>query len=561
MRPRIIVIAFSILFIVLMAGLAAGQSGVRAVVVNEQVNIRVAPAIGAEVIATVQGGYEFNIVDARSGDNQWIRVDYLGMEGWVNLVPLVVLSGDLASLPVADPRTIPFGGFESPRAGSSSVTGSVAARATNGVRLRAGPSTAYPTLGNLNANQGITLTGRTASNAWVQGNLDGTLGWLSARYIEILSGDINQLPVGGIVADAPPLSAETAENFIAILNLMLDRLNLAQPSLDTMRARWTDAAINGRAVCQEYPARPSDIQIPAPLMAAFYTQLEPLRVDFNIAMANVRLAIDLFIEVCNQPGTGNPVGTATAQGALEAVNLADQQFASLRQRIRALIPDISVGADECLLEYGGRIEVLPIIRIGQLYTDNLTPRRTAIGYCFDVAQGQILNVQALPLPGADLQLFLAVSPLDNPTNFLAATQGGLNALASAGPIQVENFARYVLLLGDLGAGNRVPQGQFALRITDITFLTTLPVLTFDPATGSVIIISESAAQGTPVFGPTATPQPGAPVGVVCPSTAFTCNQLLSCDEAYACLSAGNFSLDADNDGVPCEGPPLNCTPR
>ncbi len=39
--------------------------------------------------------------------------------------------------------------------------------------------------------------------------------------------------------------------------------------------------------------------------------------------------------------------------------------------------------------------------------------------------------------------------------------------------------------------------------------------------------------------------------VSCPSTNFTCSQL-TCPQAYACLRAGNGSLDNDGDGVPCE---------
>ena len=40
-------------------------------------------------------------------------------------------------------------------------------------------------------------------------------------------------------------------------------------------------------------------------------------------------------------------------------------------------------------------------------------------------------------------------------------------------------------------------------------------------------------------------------GAACPSLSMTCPQL-SCPQAYACLAAGNRSLDRDNDGRPCE---------
>lgn len=37
----------------------------------------------------------------------------------------------------------------------------------------------------------------------------------------------------------------------------------------------------------------------------------------------------------------------------------------------------------------------------------------------------------------------------------------------------------------------------------------------------------------------------------CPSTSATCGQL-TCEQAYACLAAGNGRLDRDGDGIPCE---------
>src|SRR5690606_34991232 len=112
MRKHIIGWIFITALMILGIGSSSAQSGIRAVVINEFLNIRVTPAIGAAVIDTVEAGYVFDLIDARSGDNQWIRVDYLCQQGWVNLAPLLVLEGDVNSLPMADPRSIPFGGFE-----------------------------------------------------------------------------------------------------------------------------------------------------------------------------------------------------------------------------------------------------------------------------------------------------------------------------------------------------------------------------------------------------------------------------------------------------------------
>jgi uncharacterized protein YraI len=215
------------------------QSGVRAVVVNDSANVRIAPALGAEVIANVPAGYVFEIVTGRSGDGQWIRVEFNGEEGWVNVAPLTILSGDVGSLPVGDPRSIPYGGNEAPRAGQSSATSSNTVRVTNGLRVRSGPGQGYPTLANMFAGTVVPVFGRTLSNRWIQVNYEGTLGWVSSSFVEFMNGlAITDLPVDGIVAEAPPISGKTSTDFFDTLRLMLARLDLAQPSLDNIRAKW-----------------------------------------------------------------------------------------------------------------------------------------------------------------------------------------------------------------------------------------------------------------------------------------------------------------------------------
>lgn len=529
---------------------------VRAVVVNEFANLRITPALGASVITTLNAGHEFKQITARSADGQWLRVIYGGEEGWVNITPLQVLEGDINSLPIADPRTIPYGGFEAPRSGLTNVIGAVEAVATDNLRIRSGPGTGYPMLANIFYNQVFTITGRTASNTWYQVSFEGTLGWVSARYVTITKNNVLETPIDGIVATSAPRLGNSDDDFIATLRMMLDRLNNAQPSIDTMRTYWTDAALNGRASCRAYPAQPSDLNLPTPLLAAYYNTFDPLLRDFNDAMYNVRLSITLFIEVCNQPGTANPVGQATVSGALGVVNLATSQFDSLRARINALLPPDDAG---CLLSFNGKFEALPLISIGTIYLDGISSRNYALGYCFDGIEGQEVNLQALPLPDSDMSLFISLSPLDAPRNFLAVNRVGTGARLAVGPIVLPRTTRYLLIFADLETS---PQGQFALLVQDKTFTPTVTYLVFDSATQSIVLSADPAVTGIqPVQTGgefSVTPTASTPT-TVCPSTAFTCSQLFSCQEAKACLSAGNFSLDPDGDGIPCEEVPLSCT--
>ena len=538
------------------------QTGVRIVVVNEFANVRKIPAIGAEVIASVPAGTEFPIVTGRSGDGEWVRVDYFGNEGWVNLTPTVVLSGDVNALPVADPRTIPYGGFEAPRSGLTSATGGVLEAQTNaGLRLRAGPSTAYPTLASIPFNANIPITGKTRAGLWYQTIWEGTLGWVFSGFLRIPNSPVlNNVPIDGIVADEAPRSGTTGDDYIGTLKLLRDRLDLAQPSLDHIRASWTDSAITGRASCQPYPPRPSNINIPVPLLAAFFPTLDPLQREFNSAMEDVRNAIDLFIQICNLPGTGNPVGSATVQGALGIVNSAETKFASLRAKLNELIPpDRVAGADECTLIFNGQVEILPLLQFGVIYGDQMTPRDFTKGYCIDIADGQTVRIETLQIPPSNLVHFLSLSPLDNPTNFVALGRGnaGLPSLLVS-PIIVQTPGRYLIIITDIGSDTRSvpPQGDFAILVSDISTATNLPTLQLDPATGSITIVNafappvtDGTTTGGAGGGETTTGGGGT---TVCPSLAFTCSQLFTCEEAQACFNAGNFSLDPDEDGVPCE---------
>lgn len=537
---------------------ASSAQTVRAVVTNEFGNIRLIPALGAEVLGSVPAGYVFENINGRSGDGEWLRVNYFGQEGWINITPVQILDGDINSLPVADPRSIPYGGFDQPRAGQTAQEGPVAARATDNLRIRSGPSRAYPTLGSIFTNQGMTLTGRTESNGWFQVSYDGLLGWVSSQYVAVLSGDINVLPVDGIVASGPPVIGDGPDEFVGILRLMLDRLNLAQPSLDVIRGYWADSALTGRAACQPYPAQPSDVQIAVPVLAAYYATLEPLRVDFNNAMFNVRQAIDLFIEVCNQPGTGNPVGQATVEGALGVVNTAQAQFDDLRARINALLPPINDGT-RCELTFNRRTELLPIVNKNQIYLDELSRNNYATGYCFDAVEGELLFFQTLPLPDANLELFIAVSPLDAPTNFIAVNRVGANQRIVIGPVVAPRTTRYFIIIADMGSRTSAPQGQFAFLVSSVSDTVPPIYLQYNTQTNAIqttISASDpfysdpSLIVPTPFgqFETTATPF----VSTVCPSTSFTCQQLFTCAEAQACLAAGNFLLDPNNNSIPCE---------
>lgn len=549
LRLLILMIGFGVLSLV-----STAQTGVRIVVVNEFANVRTVPAIGASVLGTVPAGYEFKVVTARSGDGEWVRVDWLGTEGWVNLAPAVVLSGDVNSLLVADPRSLPYAGTDgTARAGTTSqTTGPMTGIATNGVRLRSGPSQGYPTIANVFANQQVIVTGRTASNQWYQVIHEGFLGWVFASFIQLNSpGDINALlPIDGIAAEGQVTTGTSADDYITLLRHMLARLDLAQVSLDEIRAAWTDAALNGRATCKPYPPTPSNISIAIPLLSAYFDRLDPLQRLFNDAMFNTRLAINLFIEVCNQPGGANPVGSATVQGALDTINLAESQYTRVRTRLLELLPPDRVpGTDECVLSYQGSVEILPLITAGTIFADSHTPGNQITGYCFDALITEIYRFETLQLPGSNLTSFISISPLNNPTNFIGVAAGTAgNPSAALGPVPIPDYGRYLIIVSNIGDGSEPANGEFAFMLSNLTNSSVTPSLVYDPETGTV----NATNNVTSVAGGTTTTTTTTTTGGVCPDPSFTCNSLFTCEEAFACYNnVPNFSLDGNGDGFPC----------
>lgn len=570
------------LFIMGWLTLPANAQGVQAVVTNEVANVRITPALGSTVLGQVPAGFFYN-PNARDATGQWLRFDFSGEEGWINVTTSAIVQGDISTLPVADPRSIPYGGFEAPRSGTTSVESGPQATVRDWLRVRSGPGIGYVIIANAPINTPVILLGRTAANTWIQVNFAGVLGWVAVEWLIMPAGfDVNSLPVDGIIAEAPPLG-DGGQDFIDVLLLMRDRIGFARPSLTTIRTYWTDAALTGRASCQPYPSRPSDIQIPNRLLAVYFERLEPLRVRFNDAMFNIRRAIDLFIEACEQPGTVNPVGQATAQGALEIVSLAERQLDDLLAQLEALIPEPSQpGPDDCLFAFQGAVDILRVVPLGELVLDAIDSRNFAAGYCFDGTAEQRLAFQLLQRPGSNGRLLLTVSPLDDPTDFIAVGRMGQpDQLLRVSTVIIPRTGRYLITVSNVGEPfeGTFLHSEYGLYFNDPD----APELELDPITGEIIApVFIPFPEGPPIQIPPLlgdfSPLPDSvlvppiaqptldPTISTCPltdpstATAAMCTDgtLSTCGQAVACYLAGGTALDDDGNGIPCDegGSPL-----
>ncbi len=497
---------------------ATGQipvSDVTVLVNRDSVNVRLVPAIGAEVIGFVNSGYTAQVL-AKSPDNEWVKIQFSGEEGWIGLAVLTILNGNLDLVPVEDPRSIPYGGFGSPRAGLTSRTSGIAGiLRDSGVRVRSGPSRAYVVLANAPRFTEFSILGRTFNNAWFQVNFNGVLGWVIAREVELQNANFNDAPIDGIVADALPLSTDSTDNYVGTLRLMLDRLDLAQVSLDVVRQRWTDASLGAELACGNYPARPTDFAISNPLAATFYNELVPLVTDYNSAMANLRVPIDQLLDACTQ--FGGRIGQPQIQIALQAIAAADGLFAAVRQRLLQLIPpDRELGPEDCPFTFARQTTILPRLRQSQLAVIELNSRNFIAGFCVDAAAGQQLRIEVLAFRG-NAQPVVSVSPYDNPTNFVGVGRASAEQqLVTVGPILIERTGVYLVVLSDLGSDDRDEplNAQVALLVTSISGTGSGFVgagLAIDPVTGQ-LIANPNPSLALPTADPNSFLIPGSPLG-------------------------------------------------
>ncbi len=478
------------------------QAQVRVVVNRDFVNLRLFPALGSTVVGSANAGTVF-VADARSGDSEWLRIRLGNREAWIGVAVITILEGNIEALPVRDPRSIPFGGNEAPRAGFTEATSDISGRLSqSGVRIRSGPDIAYRVLANAPRFSVFPLLGRTVDNQWVQVNFEGVLGWTRAEFVTILDDrSINELPVNGVIASDLPLESTDQNDLFGTLRFMRERIDLAQPSLDRQRQVWTDAAFGIVPPCGGYPARPSNFNIPNDLRARYAGTLEPLIRDFDTAMGNVRATIDLQIDVCQETGSELVlISTPVVTGGLNFVDDADVLFASLRRRIDELLPEI--GPDDCVFEFAGRVDVLPLFPPQAIIEGTFNDEDRVLGFCFDASPLNIGYLEVLQGP-TNYRLVVAVSPLENPTDFLASASEESSPVGTStilSPIEFPFEGRYLLLLNAQTDGDEPPEGRFALVFVDIALGTpNAPLLSFDED-GNLVrnIVPLTLADGTVV---------------------------------------------------------------
>ncbi len=163
---------------------------------NIKVNVRNGPGTSYTSLGQLEAGQKVGII-FRNVDSSWYQIIYPSAQtgrGWVAATYVVIPAG----------TQVPMDATATP----SGPTGLV----TLHLNVRSGPGTNFDTLGTLDPNQVVSLTGKNTTASWFQINYPAGPtghGWVTAQYIQ--TDAAGSLPVlddyGNIVT---PGAASTA---------------------------------------------------------------------------------------------------------------------------------------------------------------------------------------------------------------------------------------------------------------------------------------------------------------------------------------------------------------
>lgn len=148
-------------------------------------NVRDAPSLGGGRIGRILRGETYAIV-GRDSDARWFLLQLGGYQGWAYGYYLFINGNEFTPPIVSGNTVLGLAGQQ-----DFGVRGQTNAT----LRLRAGPSVATTQTGRITWGAFLPIVGRTADGYWYQVVWKNTLGWAYAPYIDILEGDINNVPV------------------------------------------------------------------------------------------------------------------------------------------------------------------------------------------------------------------------------------------------------------------------------------------------------------------------------------------------------------------------------
>ncbi len=168
-------------------------------VTSTQVNVRSGPQTGLESLGILQAGSPVEVL-GRDESGQWLAINFpqspAGL-GWVS-AQFVEIQVEVSSLNVLQSAPQPEATLIPPIVGpeATATPQKRTARTTSQINLRSGPASTFESLGLLDANTTVTLTGRNLINTWVQIEYppgSSERAWVAVAYLTY-EGFLDSLP-------------------------------------------------------------------------------------------------------------------------------------------------------------------------------------------------------------------------------------------------------------------------------------------------------------------------------------------------------------------------------
>ncbi|HXF84279.1 MAG TPA: SH3 domain-containing protein [Anaerolineales bacterium] len=167
-------------------------------ITSTQLNVRAEPSTASAVLGIIPANTKVEIIGRDPGGNWWQIVYPAGSEGKGWVTAQYVSTAGIPEVPVVG------SGASDPNVANIAVV-------LQQLNVRSGPGTNFNSLGTLNVNDVVTLTGKNSNGTWLQiefpNGPDGKA-WISAAFVRVDNVDV--LPIvadtGEIVGTGTPVN-------------------------------------------------------------------------------------------------------------------------------------------------------------------------------------------------------------------------------------------------------------------------------------------------------------------------------------------------------------------
>jgi uncharacterized protein YraI len=165
---------------------------------STQINVRAEPSTVSDVLGVIPANTLLQIVGKDPGENWWQILYPQGTDGkgWVTAQYVTTANGD--QVPVMGGNAV------DPNSGNVAIV-------QQQINVRSGPGTSFNSLGTLNEQDVVRLTGKDANGAWLQIAFEAGpegKGWVNAAFVQ--ARGVENLPIiteaGQVVGTGTPTS-------------------------------------------------------------------------------------------------------------------------------------------------------------------------------------------------------------------------------------------------------------------------------------------------------------------------------------------------------------------